>query len=78
MHGDWGIGDYQDVIAVMEHVAAREYIDESRVVIHGSSYGGFMSSWAVGHTHRFNAAVIAAPVTNLSSFYGTSDIGVNF
>ena len=78
VHGDWGIGDYQDVIAVMEHVAAREYIDESRVVIHGSSYGGFMSSWAVGHTHRFNAAVIAAPVTNLSSFYGTSDIGVNF
>ena len=37
-----------------------------------------MSSWAVGHTDRFNAAVIAAPVTNLSSFYGTSDIGVNF
>jgi dipeptidyl aminopeptidase/acylaminoacyl peptidase len=78
VHGDWGIGDYQDVIAAMEHVAAREYIDETRVVIHGSSYGGFMSSWAVGHTNRFNAAVIAAPVTNLPSFYGTSDIGVNF
>ena len=37
-----------------------------------------MSSWAVGHTDRVTAAVIAAPVTNLSSFYGTSDIGVNF
>lgn len=78
VHGDWGIGDYEDVMAAMEHVAAREYIDETRVVIHGSSYGGFMSSWAVGHTDRFNAAVIAAPVTNLPSFYGTSDIGVNF
>ncbi len=78
VHGDWGIGDYDDVIAAMEQVAARDYIDESRVVIHGSSYGGFMSSWAVGHTDRFNAAVIAAPVTNLESFYGTSDIGVNF
>jgi len=78
VHGDWGIGDYEDVMAAMEQVAAREYIDETRVVIHGSSYGGFMSSWAVGHTNRFNAAVIAAPVTNLSSFYGTSDIGVNF
>lgn len=78
VHGDWGIGDYRDVMTAMEHVAARDYIDETRVVIHGSSYGGFMSSWAVGHTNRFNAAVIAAPVTNLHSFYGTSDIGVNF
>jgi len=78
VHGDWGVGDYEDVMAAMEQVASRDYIDETRVVIHGSSYGGFMSSWAVGHTDRFNAAVIAAPVTNLSSFYGTSDIGVNF
>ncbi len=78
VHSDWGLGDYEDVMAAMEEVASREYIDETRVVIHGSSYGGFMSSWAVGHTNRFNAAVIAAPVTNLSSFYGTSDIGVNF
>jgi len=78
VHGDWGIGDYEDVMAAMEEVASRDYIDEDRVVIHGSSYGGFMSSWAVGHTNRFNAAVIAAPVTNLPSFYGTSDIGVNF
>jgi dipeptidyl aminopeptidase/acylaminoacyl peptidase len=78
VHGDWGGGDFDDVIAAMESVASRDYIDETRVVIHGSSYGGFMSSWAVGHTDRFNAAVIAAPVTNLPSFYGTSDIGVNF
>ncbi len=78
VHGDWGGGDYEDVMAAMEHVAARDYVDETKVVIHGSSYGGFMASWAVGHTARFNAAVIAAPVTNLPSFYGTSDIGVNF
>ena len=78
VHTDWGGGDYEDVMMAMEQVAARDYIDEDRVVIHGSSYGGFMSSWAVGHTDRFNAAVIAAPVTNLPSFYGTSDIGVNF
>jgi dipeptidyl aminopeptidase/acylaminoacyl peptidase len=78
VHSDWGVGDYEDIMMAMEMVAARDYIDEDRVVIHGSSYGGFMSSWAVGHTDRFNAAVIAAPVTNLPSFYGTSDIGVNF
>ena len=37
-----------------------------------------MSSWIVGHDTRFKAAVIGAPVINLSSFYGTSDIVVRF
>ena len=78
VHGDWGGGDYLDVMAAVTEAVKRPYIDESRVVIHGSSYGGYMASWAVGHSERFKAAVIAAPVTNLPSFYGTSDIGVNF
>ena len=37
-----------------------------------------MSSWVVGHTDRFKAAVIGAPCINLSSMYGTSDIGISF
>ncbi len=78
VHGDWGGGDYLDVMAALSSVLRRPYADESRVVMHGSSYGGFMASWAVGHTDRFKAAVIGAPVTNLPSFYGTSDIGVPF
>jgi dipeptidyl aminopeptidase/acylaminoacyl peptidase len=78
VHGDWGGGDYVDLMAALSSVLKRPYADENRVVMHGSSYGGFMASWAVGHTDRFKAAVIGAPVTNLPSFYGTSDIGVPF
>jgi dipeptidyl aminopeptidase/acylaminoacyl peptidase len=37
-----------------------------------------MSSWIVGHTDRFGAAVIGAPVVDLVSFYGTADIGHTF
>ena len=37
-----------------------------------------MSSWIVGHDDRFAAAVVGAPCINLSSMYGTSDIGVRF
>ena len=37
-----------------------------------------MSSWAIGHDTRFKAAVVGAPCANLSSMYGTSDIGVRF
>ena len=76
--GDWGGEDYQDLMAAVDEVAARPYVDESRLGVHGYSYGGFMSSWMVGHTDRFKAAVVGAPCIDLYSMYGTSDIGVSF
>jgi dipeptidyl aminopeptidase/acylaminoacyl peptidase len=44
----------------------------------GYSYGGFMTTWIVGHTQRFKAAVAGACVSNTYSFWGTSDIGTGF
>jgi dipeptidyl aminopeptidase/acylaminoacyl peptidase len=52
----------------------RPYVDETRTGIYGYSYGGFMTSWTIGHTGRFKAAVCGAPVVDLVSMYGTSDI----
>ncbi len=75
---DWGGEDYEDIMAAVDEMASRPYIDADRMGLHGYSYGGFMTTWAIGHTNRFKAAVAGAPVTNLSSFYGTSDIGVSF
>ena len=75
---DWGGEDYLDLMAVLDLVSERHYVDEDRLGIHGYSYGGFMTSWAIGHTGRFGAAVIGAPCTNLYTMYGTSDIGVSF
>ena len=62
----------------VEHLCSKTYIDEESLGITGYSYGGYMASWIIGHEKRFKAAVIGAPVTNLRSFYGTSDIGVRF
>jgi dipeptidyl aminopeptidase/acylaminoacyl peptidase len=76
--GDWGGEDYQDLMAAVDTVAARPYVDATRLGVHGYSYGGFMSSWIVGHTSRFKAAVVGAPCIDLPSMYGTSDIGVSF
>lgn len=76
--GDWGGEDYQELMAAVDMVAARPYIDSSRLGVHGYSYGGFMTSWIVGHTDRFQAAVVGAPCIDLPSMYGTSDIGVSF
>ena len=75
---DWGGEDYLDLMAALDHVCQRDYVDGDRLGIHGYSYGGFMTSWAIGHTRRFAAAVIGAPCTNLYTMYGTSDIGVSF
>ncbi len=76
--GDWGGEDFLDLMAGVDLLCERPYVDADRLGVHGYSYGGFMSSWIVGHDHRFKAAVIGAPCINLHSMYGTSDIGVSF
>ncbi len=75
---DWGGEDYLDLMAALDHVCQRDYVDPDRLGIHGYSYGGYMTGWAIGHTGRFGAAVIGAPCTNLYTMYGTSDIGISF
>ena len=75
---DWGGEDYLDIMAAVDEVCSRPYVEESRLGVHGYSYGGYMGSWIVGQDTRFGAAVIGAPCTNLWSMYGTSDIGVSF
>jgi dipeptidyl aminopeptidase/acylaminoacyl peptidase len=72
---DWAGEDYADLLAALDLAAARDDIDADRLGVYGYSYGGLMASWAIGHTDRFKAAVIGAPVIDLVSMYGTSDIG---
>lgn len=75
---DWGGEDFKDILAALDAVCARPYVDAARLGIHGYSYGGYMTSWAIGHDARFKAAVVGAPCIDLASMYGTSDIGVSF
>ncbi|HEY7268229.1 MAG TPA: S9 family peptidase [Dehalococcoidia bacterium] len=76
--GAWGDKDWADIIAVADAAEALPFVDASRVGIMGGSYGGFMTSWAVGHTDRFRAACSERAVNNAYSMVGTSDIGFNF
>lgn len=72
--GDWGNKDYCDIMAGVDAVASKGFVDESNIFIHGWSYGGYMTTWAITQTKRFKAACAGAPVTDLYSDYGTSDI----
>src|SRR5690606_33684553 len=70
--------DMPDVMAAVDHVVAQGYVDENRLGVTGGSYGGYMTLWVIGHTDRFKAAVTQRCVSNLYSFFGTSDIGWTF
>ncbi|MBI5876930.1 MAG: S9 family peptidase [Chloroflexi bacterium] len=71
----WGEYDLPEQLAAADALVAAGIADANRMAVTGYSYGGFMTSWTVGHTNRFKAAIIGAPVVNLESFHGTSDIG---
>lgn len=71
---DWGGKDFIDLMAGVDQVIKMGVADESKMGVMGWSYGGFMSSWIVGHTDRFKAASIGAPVVDLSHQNLTDDI----
>lgn len=72
--GQLGGGDYLDLMSGVDYLIRENVADPDSLFIAGSSYGGFMTSWVVGHTDRFKAAMAGAPVVNAQSFFGTTDI----
>jgi dipeptidyl aminopeptidase/acylaminoacyl peptidase len=74
LNGRWGELDFPQYMATVDALQ-RGGVADDRIVIAGKSYGGYMAAWAIGHTDRFKAAIVAAPVANLESHYGTSDGG---
>jgi dipeptidyl aminopeptidase/acylaminoacyl peptidase len=71
---DWGGLDWLDINAGIDKLIADGIADPQRMGFMGWSYGGFMAAWAAGHSDRFRAISIGAPVVDLLSFHGTSDI----
>jgi dipeptidyl aminopeptidase/acylaminoacyl peptidase len=71
----WGARDYEDVMAVVDTAVEQfDFVDPERLGVIGGSYGGYMTSWIVGHTNRFKAAISERAVNNLVSMFGSSDV----
>ena len=77
--GDMGGPDYLDVMTAFDAALERApWADRDRLGIMGGSYGGFMTSWTIGHTTRFKAAISERAVNDWYSMQGASDIGGTF
>ncbi len=70
---DWGDVTTSDVLAGVDTVLDRDYVDEDQQFVTGGSFGGYMTAWLVGHTDRFDAAVSQRGVYDLTGFYGSTD-----
>lgn len=65
--------DYDDLMAGVDAVVSRGYIDERNLFVYGGSGGGVLTTWIVGQTDRFRAAVANAAIINFLSFCGIVD-----
>lgn len=65
--------DYHDLMAGVDEVISRGYVDEDNMFVYGCSGGGVLTAWVVGHTDRFRAASSNCPVINWFAFVGQVD-----
>ena len=68
IHHNYPNQDYDDLISGVDEIIAKGYIDEDQLFVTGGSGGGVLTSWIIGKTDRFKAAVVAKPVINWYSF----------
>jgi dipeptidyl aminopeptidase/acylaminoacyl peptidase len=65
--------DFKDLMAGVDEVIKRGYIDEKKLGVTGGSGGGLLTDWTVGHTTRFAAAVAQRDIASWSDWWYTAD-----
>ncbi len=78
LQGKIGTVDYDDIMALSDHLESLPEVDAHQIGVGGGSYGGLMTAWMIGHSNRYQAALVERCVSNIESFAGTSDIGGYF
>ena len=73
IHHEYPGQDYDDLMSGVDVMIAKGNVDDNNLFVTGGSGGGVLTSWIVGMTDRFRAAVAAKPVINWYSFALTSD-----
>jgi dipeptidyl aminopeptidase/acylaminoacyl peptidase len=65
--------DYKDLMAGVDEVLKRGYVDGGRLGVTGGSGGGLLTDWTITQTQRFKAAVAQRDIADWSGFWYTAD-----
>ena len=65
--------DYPDLMAGVDEVVRRGYIDSKKLGVTGGSGGGLLTNWIVGHTDRFAAAISQRDIASWADWWYTAD-----
>ena len=66
---DSGAGPGRDVMAGVGELKKRGFVDDSRIAVGGWSYGGYMTSWMIGHYPIFDTGDVRVPVVQSYQLY---------
>ncbi|HUA09825.1 MAG TPA: S9 family peptidase [Candidatus Acidoferrales bacterium] len=75
IYKDPGEGPGQDVMAGVAELEARGLVDPTREAVTGHSYGGYMTSWLIGHWHHWTCAVVGDGMIDWVAEYDLSATG---
>ena len=65
--------DYKDLMAGVDEILKRGYVDDDRMGVTGGSGGGLLTNWVVTQTQRFKAAVSQRDISDWTNFWYTAD-----
>ena len=74
VYRDHGAGPGRDIMAGLAELKKRHYVDASRIGVSGWSYGGYMTTWLIGHYQGWKAAMAGAAVIDLVDDYNLNDL----
>jgi len=66
-------GPGKDIMAAVNAVKARGFVDDRRIAVSGWSYGGIMTAWMISKYHIWSSAVSGASVNDWITDYGVAD-----
>ena len=70
---DWGKPTWSDLERFVDKAIEMGVADPDKLGVTGGSFGGYATKWIIGQTNRFKAAIPVAGLSNLVSFWGTTD-----
>lgn len=68
---DPGVSSVECLLPALDAAVATGVVDGERLALHGHSWGGYQTAFAVTQTDRFKCAIAGAPLTDLVSMYSS-------